>query len=112
MERWAPSSSTRAHGRPLCASLRSRLSTPSLRVVIDHERARDTHQAAVGTIPAPSAHAMGSGGGGDVGRERRFTTEQAKKFIQNGVAAQLEGAGPLQEHHCCRCVYVHNYTTT
>ena len=67
---------------------------PLPQVVIDHERARDTHQAAVGTIPAPSAHAMGSGGGGDVGRERRFTTEQAKKFIQNGVAAQLEGAKP------------------
>ena len=67
---------------------------PLPQVVIDHERARDARQAAVGTIPAPRAYAMGSGGGGDVGGERRFTTEQAKKFIQNGVAAQLEGAKP------------------
>lgn len=68
--------------------------SPLPQVVIDHERARDTHQAAVGAIPAPRSYAPASGTGGDVGRERRFTTEQAKKFIQNGVAAQLDGAKP------------------
>lgn len=67
---------------------------PLPQVVIDHERARDARQAAVEAIPAPRSYAPASGTGGGAGRERRFTTAQAQEFIQNGVAAQMEGAKP------------------